>query len=86
MDVVSFTFINRQSNYIAYSYYDQTLESCFERLSDLVRQGGQLMTAHYGYLENGYLIWVELPTDVFDGQSMQELLKALQREWELILG
>ena len=81
MDVVSFTFINRQSNYRAHSYYNQTLESCFERLSNLVRQGGQLMTAHYGYLENGYLIWVELPTEVFDGQSMQEPLKALLGYW-----
>ena len=70
MFVVSFTAINRQSRYGEYSYYSSTSEQCFETLSGVVSQGWQLLTVHYGEMNDGYLTWVELPVEAFDGESL----------------
>lgn len=83
--VVSFTAINGQSRYGEYIYYPSTSELCFGLLSDLVSRGWQLLTVHYGEMDEGYLTWIELPADAFDGEPLQEPSTVLQQEWELIL-
>jgi hypothetical protein len=87
MALVSFTAINRQFRSGEYSFYSSSSEQCFEALSGLVSQGWQLLTVHYGEMNDEYLTcWVELPVEAFDGEPLQEPLMTLQREWEQVLG
>lgn len=85
MVAISFYAVDREARYGEYHYYSSTPDVCFDVLSDLVREGWRLFSVHYGHTENDKLIWVELPVEAFDGQSMEKSLMSVQKEWEQIL-
>lgn len=62
-----------------------TFEICLEAPTGVVQKGWQLIRVRYRDLEDRHARWGDLPIDAFDGQSMQNSVYRLQKEWEHIL-
>lgn len=77
------TCITPQEQHIECNFGDEDLETCFETLTQLVQAGWQLISVQY--FSAGMCKQLSLPVGVFDGGSMRDPIKKLQREWEQLL-
>ncbi|SFF32987.1 hypothetical protein [Spirosoma endophyticum] len=82
MVLVYFSCSDPQGEYYECSYGGETIETCLDSLSQLVRNGWQLISVKLSESQ-GNAIW--LPVEAFDGQPIKRSLQLLQREWEAAL-
>ena len=79
--VLSFTALNKQSQFRSFCCHLNKLEAALNVLSTISSQGDIILTAQL--IDEGHRM--ELPVAAFDGQSFSEPIRQLEEQWQAIL-
>lgn len=82
MDILIFSCIDVEGENRDCQYGGPNVEPGFDILNNLVREGVQLTQVQW---QCDHLFTVRLPVEAFDGCSISEPLRQLEREWQMLL-